>query len=71
MRKAIHLPLIKAQVILLWLRGGIDGCMNRVNGDPKPDKPKKDRPSKVKPEPAPKDKKPESEPPPTAPNHEP
>ena len=48
-----------AQAVLLWLRGGIDGCMNRVNGDPKPDKPKKERPKKEKTEP------------PAIPNHEP
>jgi peptidyl-tRNA hydrolase, PTH1 family len=48
-----------AQAILVWARHGIDVCMNRVNGDPKPEKPKKERPPKPKPEP------------PALPNHEP
>jgi PTH1 family peptidyl-tRNA hydrolase len=37
-----------AQAVLLWIRQGIDVCMNRVNGEPKPDKPKKEKPAKDK-----------------------
>jgi len=32
--------------VLLWVRQGIDVCMNRVNGEPKPEKPKKEKPAK-------------------------
>jgi PTH1 family peptidyl-tRNA hydrolase len=32
-----------AQAVLLWVRQGIDVCMNRVNGEPQPEKPKKDK----------------------------
>jgi peptidyl-tRNA hydrolase, PTH1 family len=39
-----------AQAVLLWVRQGIDVCMNRVNGEPKPPKPKKDKPAKDKPD---------------------
>ena len=42
-----------AQAVLLWVRQGIDVCMNRVNGEPKPDKPKKEKPARD-----PKDPKP-------------
>ena len=35
-----------AQAVLLWVRQGIDVCMNRVNGEPKPDKPKKEKPAR-------------------------
>lgn len=48
-----------AQAAIVWVRKGIDECMNRVNGDPKPENPKKERPPKAKPEP------------PALPNHEP
>ena len=44
---------LAAQAVLLWVRHGIDVCMNRVNGEPKPDKPKKEKPAKD-----PKDAKP-------------
>jgi peptidyl-tRNA hydrolase, PTH1 family len=37
-----------AQAVLLWVRQGIDVCMNRVNGEPKPEKPKKEKPLKDK-----------------------
>lgn len=37
-----------AQGVLLWVRQGIDACMNRVNGDPQPEKPKKEKPAKTK-----------------------
>jgi PTH1 family peptidyl-tRNA hydrolase len=40
-----------AQAVLLWVRQGIDVCMNRVNGEPKPPKPKKEKPPKDKSEP--------------------
>src|SRR3954471_15107972 len=35
-----------AQAVVLWVRQGIDVCMNRVNGEPKPEKPKKEKPAK-------------------------
>jgi PTH1 family peptidyl-tRNA hydrolase len=38
-----------AQAVLLWIRQGIDVCMNGVNGEPKPEKPKKEKPEKAKP----------------------
>jgi PTH1 family peptidyl-tRNA hydrolase len=34
-----------AQAVLLWVKQGIDACMNRVNGEPKPEKPKKEKPT--------------------------
>src|SRR4051794_40006488 len=37
-----------AQAILLWVRQGIDVCMNRVNGEPNAEKPKKEKPAKEK-----------------------
>jgi peptidyl-tRNA hydrolase, PTH1 family len=37
-----------AQAVLLWVGQGIDVCMNRVNGEPKPEKPRKERPAKDK-----------------------
>ena len=37
-----------AQAVLVWVRQGIDVCMNRVNGEPKPEKPKKEKPAKDK-----------------------
>lgn len=37
-----------AQAVLLWVRQGIDVCMNRVNGEPTPEKPKKEKPAKEK-----------------------
>ena len=36
-----------AAAVLLWARQGTDVCMNRVNGEPKPDKPKKEKPKKT------------------------
>ena len=42
-----------ALAVLLWVRQGIDVCMNRVNGEPKPERPKKDRPKDKKDEPQP------------------
>jgi PTH1 family peptidyl-tRNA hydrolase len=45
-----------AQAVLLWVRQGIDVCMNRVNGEPKPPKPKKEKPAKEGPEPPPPEK---------------
>ena len=35
-----------AQAVQLWVRRGIDACMNEVNGEPKPAKPKKEKPEK-------------------------
>ena len=40
---------LAAQSVLLWVRSGIDACMNRVNGEPKVEKPKKEKPA-IKPE---------------------
>jgi peptidyl-tRNA hydrolase, PTH1 family len=46
-RKAVEEAVAQAaQAVLLWVRQGIDVCMNRVNGEPKPDKPKKEKPPK-------------------------
>jgi PTH1 family peptidyl-tRNA hydrolase len=48
-RKAVEDAVAQAaQAVLLWVRHGIDVCMNRVNGDPAPEKPKKERPPKPK-----------------------
>jgi peptidyl-tRNA hydrolase, PTH1 family len=50
-----------AQAVLVWVRQGIDACMNRVNGEPKVEKPKKVKPEKAdearveKPQPKPED----------------
>jgi len=42
-----------AQAVLVWVREGIDACMNRFNADPQPEKPKRERPAKrTKDEPA-------------------
>ncbi|MCE9529907.1 MAG: aminoacyl-tRNA hydrolase [Planctomycetes bacterium] len=35
-----------AQGVILWVREGIDVCMNRVNGGPEAEKPKKERPKR-------------------------
>jgi PTH1 family peptidyl-tRNA hydrolase len=35
-----------AQAVLLWVKQGIDVCMNRVNGEPKPERPKKEKKDK-------------------------
>jgi PTH1 family peptidyl-tRNA hydrolase len=37
-----------AQAVLVWVREGVDACMNRFNADPQPEKPKKERPAKPK-----------------------
>ena len=37
-----------AQGVLIWVRSGIDACMNQVNGEPKPKKPKAERSAKEK-----------------------
>ena len=37
-----------AQAVLVWVRQGIEACMNRFNGEPKPEKPKKEKPAKDK-----------------------
>jgi PTH1 family peptidyl-tRNA hydrolase len=38
-----------AQAVQLWIRQGIDVCMNRVNGEPKTEKAKKEKSEKRKP----------------------
>ena len=45
-----------AQAVLLWVRQGIDVCMNRVNGEPKPPRSKKEKPAKEGADPAPAEK---------------
>ena len=35
-----------AQGVLVWVREGIDVCMNRVNAGPEKEKPKKDKPAR-------------------------
>lgn len=37
---------VAAQAVLVWVRSGVDVCMNRVNGEPKAEKPKKEKPPK-------------------------
>jgi PTH1 family peptidyl-tRNA hydrolase len=45
-----------AQAVLIWIREGPGPCMNKVNGDPKPEKPKKEKKAPPAPPPAePKD----------------
>ena len=39
-----------AQGVLLWVRKGIDDCMNRVNAGPETEKPKKDKPKRKDPD---------------------
>ncbi len=36
-----------AQGVLLWIRQGIDPCMNKVNAGAEPEKPKKDKPKRT------------------------
>ena len=53
-RKAVEDAVAQAaQAVLVWVRQGIDVCMNRFNADPQPDKPKKERPTKLKQDDAP------------------
>lgn len=54
-----------AQAVLLWVREGVEPCMNRVNGEPKPEKPKKEKKAPAEPEPGIQDqpKTPKTEPP--------
>jgi peptidyl-tRNA hydrolase, PTH1 family len=40
-----------AQAVLVWVREGIDACMNRFNADPQSEKPKKERAAKPKKDP--------------------
>lgn len=35
-----------AQGVLLWIRQGIDACMNKVNGGPEAERPKKEKPKR-------------------------
>ncbi len=37
---------LAAQSVLVWVRSGVDVCMNRVNGEPKAEKPKKEKPAR-------------------------
>jgi peptidyl-tRNA hydrolase, PTH1 family len=37
-----------AQAVLVWVRHGVDECMNRFNADPQAEKSKKDKPAKDK-----------------------
>ena len=39
---------LAAQAVLVWARHGVDACMNRYNGEPKPERPKKEKPPKDK-----------------------
>jgi peptidyl-tRNA hydrolase, PTH1 family len=39
---------LAAQAVLVWARQGVDECMNRYNGEPKPERPKKEKPPKDK-----------------------
>jgi len=32
----------------VWVRKGLDACMNQFNADPQPEQPKKERPPKTK-----------------------
>jgi peptidyl-tRNA hydrolase, PTH1 family len=48
-RKAVEDAVAQAaQAVLVWVRRGIDACMNQFNADPQPEKPKKERPAKAK-----------------------
>ncbi len=45
-RKAVEEAVAKAaEAVLVWVRQGIEACMNRVNGPETPPKPKKRRPA--------------------------
>jgi peptidyl-tRNA hydrolase, PTH1 family len=45
-RKAVEEAVAQAaQAVVGWVRQGIDVCMNRVNGEPKPERPKKEKPA--------------------------
>jgi PTH1 family peptidyl-tRNA hydrolase len=35
-----------AQAVVVWVKQGIDVCMNQVNGEPKPERPKKEKKDK-------------------------
>ena len=66
-RKAVEEVVAQAaQAVLLWVRQGIDVCMNRVNGEPKPDKPKKEKPARDKTEKPKADVPPGEKPPPNS-----
>src|SRR5262245_65014118 len=48
-RRAVDEAIAQAaQAVLVWVRKGIDVCMNQINADPQPEKPKKERPAKAK-----------------------
>ena len=50
-----------AQAVLVWVRQGVEACMNRFNGEPKPEKPKKEKPARDKTDKAPPADKPAGE----------
>ena len=35
---------VAAQAVIVWIREGVDRCMNRVNGEPMPERKKKEKP---------------------------
>lgn len=37
---------LAAQAVLVWVRQGVEACMNRFNAEPRPEKPKKEKPPK-------------------------
>src|SRR5262245_5161280 len=48
-RKAVDDAVAQAaQAVVVWVRKGIDACMNQFNADPPAEKPKKERPAKSK-----------------------
>src|SRR5262245_27253924 len=48
-RKAVEDAVaLAAQAVLLWVRKGLDACMNQFNADPQAEKPTKERPAKTK-----------------------
>jgi len=48
-RKAVDDAVAQAaQAVLVWVRKGLDACMNQFNADPQPEQPKKERPPKTK-----------------------
>ena len=50
-----------AQAVLVWVREGVDACMNRFNAEPQTEKPKKEKPTKDKADKAPPAEKPAGE----------
>jgi len=61
-RKVVEDAIAQAgQAVLVWMRQGVDACMNRFNAEPQPEKPKKEKPPKDKTEKAPPAQKPAGE----------